>query len=51
MGAVAGVRERVLRVFGYWSADAPPEKRAFLRTASMVMIAYVIGVFVIFLCF
>lgn len=40
-----------MRLFGYWTGDAPPEKRAFLRIASIVMIAYTIGVFVIFLCF
>ena len=39
-----------MRLFGYWSSDAPPEKRAFLRAASIVMIAFIIGVFVIFLC-
>ncbi len=43
--------ERAVRVFGYWTGDAPPEKRAILRTASIVMIAFTIGVFVIFLCF
>ena len=40
-----------MKPFGYWSGEATPEKRAFLRRASSVMIAYVIGVFVIFLCF
>jgi hypothetical protein len=42
--------EHIVRVFGYWRGDAPPEKRAFLRSASIVMIAYIIGVFIIFLC-
>jgi hypothetical protein len=40
-----------MRLFGYWSGDAAPEKQAFLRTASIVIIAYTTGVFVIFLCF
>ena len=30
-----------MRLFGYWSSDAPPEKRAFLRAASIVMIAFI----------
>jgi hypothetical protein len=40
-----------VRLFRYWSGDGQPEKRTFLRTASIVMIAFTIGVFVIFLCF
>jgi hypothetical protein len=40
-----------VRLFGYWSGEAAPEKRALLRMASILMVAYIIGVFVILLCF
>ena len=51
---IVGANERsgdvvAVRVFGYWTA--PPEKRAILRAASIVIIAYTFGVFVILLCF
>ena len=38
-------------LFRYLASNTPPGKRALLRTASAVIIAYTIGVFVIFLCF
>ena len=45
------VRERVVRLFRYWTGDAAPERQALLRRAAIVIIAYTIGVCVIFLCF
>jgi hypothetical protein len=35
----------------YLAKNTPPEKRAFLRAAAAVIIAYTLGVFVIFLLF
>jgi hypothetical protein len=44
-------RQGILFVPRQRSGEAAPEKRAFLRMASILMVAYIIGVFVIFLCF
>jgi hypothetical protein len=43
----------VVRLFGYLclASDEPPEKKAVLRAAAAVIIAFTVGVFVIFLCF
>jgi hypothetical protein len=41
----------VVRLFRYWASDQPPERKAFLRAAAAVMIAFVLGTFIIFLRF
>ena len=43
----------VVRLFGYLflASNEPPEKKAILRAASALIITFILGVFVIFLCF
>jgi hypothetical protein len=41
----------VVKLARYLAKNTPPEKRAFLRAAAAVMIAYTLGLFVLFLCF
>jgi hypothetical protein len=51
-GGLAMQAERsVMNLSRYLTRNAPPEKRAVLRAAAAVMIAYTLGVFVIFLLF
>ena len=41
----------VVKLSRYLAKNTLPEKRAFLRSAAAVIIAYTLGVFVLFLCF
>jgi hypothetical protein len=41
----------VMNLSRYLAKNTPPEKRAILRAAAAVIIAYTLGVFVIFLLF
>jgi hypothetical protein len=51
-GGLAMQAERsVMNLSRYLAKNTPPEKRAILRAAAAVIIAYTLGVFVIFLLF
>jgi hypothetical protein len=49
MRAERSAERSVLNLSRYLAKNTPPEKRAFLRAAAAVIIAYTLGVFVIFL--
>jgi hypothetical protein len=50
-GLTMQAERSVMNLSRYLAKNTPPEKRAFLRAAAAVIIAYTLGVFVIFLLF
>jgi hypothetical protein len=40
-----------MKMLSYWTRDPVRERRAFMRKAAWIFIAYSVSIFIIFLCF